>query len=54
MITVDRINKVLDEAEDIGYQTELSEHSLAHLLCKALVFAIIYSAELISKSLRNR
>lgn len=54
MITVDKINKILDKADKITYTTEIPEHNLAYLLAKALVYAIIYAAELFAKSLRDR
>lgn len=54
MITVDKINKTLGDAEDMWEILEEPVYGLAFLLGKALVHAIIYAAELISKSLRNK
>ncbi len=53
MITVDKINKVLDEAEKIQYRTEDSNQGIAFVLVKALVYSIIYAADLVSKSIKN-
>ena len=54
MITMDRINKILDEADSVRWHTEEPKYEFAFYLCKALVYSILYAAELLSKSLRNR
>ena len=56
MITVDKINKILDEAETFAVPVEFDgnrNNQILFLLCKALVLAIVYAAEQISKSLRS-
>lgn len=56
MITVDRILKVLGEAETYAVPVSLDgdrNRQINYLLVKALVYAIIYAAELISKSIRS-
>lgn len=56
MITVDRILKVLGEAETYAVPVSLEgdrNRQINYLLVKALVYAIIYAAELISKSIRS-
>lgn len=55
MITADKINKVLDEAEahTCAFKYEGSPILIYSLLGKALVYAVIYAAELIAKSIKN-
>lgn len=53
MITADKINKILDEATALVYHEENNAVSVGFLLGKALVYAVIYAAELIAKSIRN-
>ena len=56
MITVDKIQKILGEAETyavpISLEGDRNRH-IYYLLAKALVYAVIYAAELISKSIKN-
>ena len=55
MITVDKIQKILGEAETYAVPAEFDgerNNQILFLISKALVFAIIYAAEQISKSLR--
>ncbi len=56
MITIDKIHKVLGEAETYAVPVSLDgdrNRQINYLLVKALVYAIIYAAELISKSIRG-
>jgi len=56
MITIDKIHKVLGEAETFAVPVSLEgdrNRQINYLLVKALVYAIIYAAEHISKSLRT-
>jgi len=56
MITIDKINKILDEAETYAVPVEFDgnrNNQILFLLCKALVFAIIYAAEQISRPARS-
>ena len=56
MITIDKIHKVLGEAETFAVPVSLEGDRSRHinyLLVKALVYAIIYAAELISKTVRE-
>ncbi len=55
MITVDKIHKILDEAETYAIPVEFDgerNNQILFLISKALIFAIIYAAEHISKSLK--
>lgn len=56
MITIDKIHKVLGEAETFAVPVSLEgdrSRQINYLLVKALVYAIIYAAELISKTIRE-
>lgn len=56
MITVDKIHKVLGEAETFAVPTSIEgnrDRQINYLLAKSLVYAIIYAAELVSKSIKN-
>lgn len=56
MITVDGIHKVLGEAETYAVPVSIDgdrDRQIDYLLVKALVYAVIYAAELISKSIKK-
>jgi hypothetical protein len=56
MITLDKIHKVLDEAETYAVPAEFDgerNNQILFLISKALIFAIIYAAEHIARSLRG-
>lgn len=56
MITVDRIHKVLGEAETYAVPVSIDgdrDRQIDYLLVKALIYAVIYAAELISKSIKS-
>lgn len=56
MITVDKIHKVLGEAETYAVPVSLEgdrNKQINYLLVKALIYAVIYAAELISKSIKK-
>ncbi len=56
MITIDKIHKVLGEAETYAVPVSLDgdrNRQTNYLLVKALVYAIIYAAGLISKAIRE-
>jgi len=56
MMTADKIYKIIDEAETYAVPVEFDgdrRMQVIFLIGKALVFAIIYTAELISKSIKK-
>lgn len=56
MITVDKIHKILGEAETYAVPVVLDgnrDRQINYLLVKALIYAVIYAAGLISKSIKN-
>ena len=56
MMTADKIFKIIDEAETYAVPVEFDGDRKMHvifLIGKVLVFAVIYAAELISKSIKN-
>ncbi len=56
MITVDKIHKILGEAETYAVPAEFDgerKDQILFLISKALIFAIIYAAEQISISIKT-
>jgi len=56
-MTADKIYKIIDEAETYAVPVEFDgdrKMQVIFLIGKALVFAIVYAAELISKSIQKR